>query len=144
MSNSCDPVDCGPQGFSVHGISQARILEWVIISFSRGSSPLRDQTQVSYIANRFFTAEPEKSMSLMVKNPSASTETEVSYPLGKILWRRKWQPTPVFLPVKSHGQRSLAGYSPWGSQRVRLNSSSSNNNKISQKEKGKHCMISPI
>ena len=32
----------------------------------------------------------------------------------KILWRRKWQPTPVFLPGKSHGQRSLAGYSPWG------------------------------
>ena len=33
--------------------------------------------------------------------------------LGKIAWRRKWQPTPVFLPGKSHGQRSLAGYSPW-------------------------------
>ena len=32
----------------------------------------------------------------------------------KIHWRRKWQPTPVFLPGKSHGQRSLAGYSPWG------------------------------
>ena len=31
-----------------------------------------------------------------------------------IPWRRKWQPTPVFLPGKSHGQRSLAGYSPWG------------------------------
>ena len=29
-------------------------------------------------------------------------------------WRRKWQPTPVFLPGKSHGQRSLAGYKPWG------------------------------
>ena len=29
-------------------------------------------------------------------------------------WRRKWQPTPVFLPGKSHGQRSLEGYSPWG------------------------------
>ena len=29
-------------------------------------------------------------------------------------WRRKWQPTPVFLPRESHGQRSLAGYSPWG------------------------------
>ena len=29
-------------------------------------------------------------------------------------WRRKWQPTPVFLPGESHGQRSLAGYSPWG------------------------------
>ena len=34
--------------------------------------------------------------------------------MGKIPWRRKWQPTPVFLPGKSHGQRSLAGYSPWG------------------------------
>jgi len=32
---------------------------------------------------------------------------------GKIPWRRKWQPTPVFLPGKSHEQRSLAGYSPW-------------------------------
>ena len=33
---------------------------------------------------------------------------------GKISWRRKWQPPPVFLPGKSHGQRSLVGYSPWG------------------------------
>ena len=37
---------------------------------------------------------------------------------GKIPWSRKWQPTPVFLPGKSHGQRSPAGYSPWG-RRVR-------------------------
>ena len=34
--------------------------------------------------------------------------------VGKILWRRKWQPTPVFLPGKLHGPRRLAGYSPWG------------------------------
>ena len=34
--------------------------------------------------------------------------------VGKIPWRRKWQPTPVLLPGKSHEQRSLAGYSPWG------------------------------
>ena len=34
--------------------------------------------------------------------------------VGKIHWRRKWQPTPVFLPAKSPAQRSLAGYSPWG------------------------------
>ena len=34
--------------------------------------------------------------------------------VGKIPWRRKWQATPVFLPGKSHGQRSLVGYSPWG------------------------------
>ena len=36
----------------------------------------------------------------------------------KIPWRRKWQPTPVFFPGKFHGQRSLAGYSPWGQKRV--------------------------
>ena len=34
--------------------------------------------------------------------------------VGKIPWRRKWQPSPVFLPGESHGQRSRAGYSPWG------------------------------
>ena len=34
--------------------------------------------------------------------------------VGKIPWRRAWQPTPVFLPGECHGQRSLAGYSPWG------------------------------
>ena len=37
----------------------------------------------------------------------------------KIPWRRKWLPMPVFLPGKSHGQRSLAGYSPWGHKRIR-------------------------
>jgi len=41
--------------------------------------------------------------------------------VGKIPWRRKWQPTPVFLLGKSHGQRTLAGYSPWGHKRVRHN-----------------------
>ena len=53
----CDPVDCGPPGSSVHGILQARILEWVAISFSRGSSQLRDWTQVSRIAGRRFNLE---------------------------------------------------------------------------------------
>ena len=43
----CNPVDCSPSGCSVHGIFQARILEWVAISFSRGSSRPRDQTCVS-------------------------------------------------------------------------------------------------
>ena len=38
---------------------------------------------------------------------------------GRITWRRKWQSTPVLLPGKSHGQRSLVGYSPMGSRRVR-------------------------
>ena len=50
----CDPVDCSPPGSSVHGILQARILKWVAISFFRGSSRLRDQTQVSHVAGRRF------------------------------------------------------------------------------------------
>ena len=51
----CDPVDCSLAGFSVHGIFQARVPEWVVISFSRGSSLPRDQTQVSHIVGRRFT-----------------------------------------------------------------------------------------
>ena len=49
MSNFCDTLNCSPPGFSVHGISQARVLGWVAISFSRGSSQPRDRTQVSCI-----------------------------------------------------------------------------------------------
>ena len=50
-----DPMDGSPPGSSVHGIFQARILEWVAMPFSRRSSQLRDQTRVSWIAGRFFT-----------------------------------------------------------------------------------------
>ena len=46
---------CNSMDYTVHGIVQARILEWVAIPFSRGSSQPRDQTQVSHIAGRFFT-----------------------------------------------------------------------------------------
>ena len=45
----CNPMDCSPPGSSVHGSLQARILEWVVISFSRGSSRPRDQTGISWI-----------------------------------------------------------------------------------------------
>ena len=51
----CDPLDCSPPGSSVHGFLKARILEWIAIPFSRESSRLRDGTQVSCIAARFFT-----------------------------------------------------------------------------------------
>ena len=47
--NLCSPMDCSPPGFSVHGILQARLLEWVTFSSSRGSSPSRDQTRVSFV-----------------------------------------------------------------------------------------------
>ena len=62
-------------------------------------------------------------MALVVKNPPANAGEKrdgaggwgVIHPwVGKIPWRRAWQPTPIFLPGESHGQRSLAGYSPKG------------------------------
>ena len=55
----CDPVDCSPQTPLVHEISQARILEWITISSSRGPSRARDRTRISQasrIAGRFFTS----------------------------------------------------------------------------------------
>ena len=51
----------------------------------------------------------------VVKNLPAHAGDVGSIPgLGKALGRREWQPTPLFLPGNSHGQRSLAGFSPWG------------------------------
>ena len=49
------PTLCDPMDYRVHGILQARILEWIAFPFSGGSSQTRDQTQVSCIAGRFFT-----------------------------------------------------------------------------------------
>ena len=49
----CNPMDCRPPGSSVHGISQARTLEWVAISFSRGSSQPRGQTHISCLSCRW-------------------------------------------------------------------------------------------
>ena len=57
-STLCEPIDCGPPGSSVHGILQVRILEWIAIPFSRGSSQPRNQTCVSCLlalAGGFFT-----------------------------------------------------------------------------------------
>ena len=55
-------------------------------------------------------------VALMVKNLPAMQEPQVRSLgwIGKIPWRKEWQPTPIFLPGEVHGQRSLAGYSPWG------------------------------
>ena len=49
-----------------------------------------------------------------VKRLPTMRETGFNPWVGKISWRRKWQPTPVFLPGKFHGQGSLVGYCPWG------------------------------
>ena len=70
----CNPMDCNLPGSSVHGILQARILESVAISFSRGSSQAMDRTQVSCIAGRLFTVW-------------ATREAIERIGCGKILWK---------------------------------------------------------
>ena len=136
-------MDCSPLGSSVHRIPQERILEWVAVSFSRGSSQPRIQVDslplshqgllrgktspaasrcypislLSFIA--YFRSERLLSKQILNASISLPLSPQCGRPglkpqVGKIPWRRKRQPAPVFLPGKSHGQRSLAGYSPWG------------------------------
>jgi len=65
----------------------------------------------------------------VVKEPTCQFRRRRFHPwVRKIPWRRKWQPTPVFLPGKSHGQRSLVGYSPWGCKKVGHNLAAAKNN----------------
>ena len=66
MSDSCNPMDCSLRGSSVYGILQARILVWVAISFSRGSSQPRDRTRISRAS----------LLAQLVKNRPASAETQ--------------------------------------------------------------------
>ena len=71
----CDPMDCSPPGSSVHGILQARIMEWVAMPSSRGSSQLRDQTHVFYVSCTGRQAgslplAPRKSETKTKRNPS--------------------------------------------------------------------------
>ena len=130
----CDPMDCSPLGSSLHGISQARILERIAISFSTGSShPGIEPTSLA-LAGGFFTTEPP---GLLIQLFCLfSTSSHEGFPDGSVVestcqcrrcggcrfnpcvreiaWRRKWQPTPVLLPEKSHKQRSLEYYSSWG------------------------------
>ena len=77
----CDPMDYSLPGSSVHGIFQARILEWVTISFSRRSSPPRDWTWVSQIVGRPFTIWATRASLIvqLLKNLPAIHETPVQF-----------------------------------------------------------------
>ena len=70
VAQSCptlrDPMDCSLPGSSVYGIFQARVLEWIAISFSKGSSQPRDRTQVSHIVDRCFTVRATREVQEML------------------------------------------------------------------------------
>ena len=85
----CNPVDCSLPGFSVHGILQARILEWVTISFSRGSSRPGDLPDLGLkpeslaLVGTFFTTEPPGKPSLW----NSSIEMLTLFPTEKRIFR---------------------------------------------------------
>ena len=122
VAQSCptlsNPMDCSLPGSSVHGIFQARVLEWGAIAFSVFTT----RTIYIYIYIHLkSTVRLASQVALVVKNPPANSgdvRDVVSIWVGKIPLGRAWQPTPVFLPGISHGQRSLVGYSSQESQRV--------------------------
>ena len=106
-------MDCGPPGSSVYKIFQARILEWVAISFSRslpdlGINPTSPALQVDSLP-----AEPWHSSKESACQCRRCKRFGFDPWVGKIPWRRQWQDTSVFLLGKSHRQRILVGHSPW-------------------------------
>ena len=96
MSNSLWPMDCSPPGSPVHGISQARILRWVAISFSKGSSQPRDQTHISCIG-RQIPLSHQGSPNQKVKFGKASrTEKDQSseFHHSTVTMGLKWEENP--------------------------------------------------
>ena len=107
----CDPMDCHPPGSSVHGISQASILEWIAIPFFRGSSHPRNQSQVSCVAGRFFIwATREAQIQSPIPLPCSSTRetsahTSLSFSRqGTARVSALWSSLPPSSPVVAGAQ----------------------------------------
>ena len=95
----CDPKDCSPQGASIHGIFQARILEWVAISFSRGSSWLRDWTCVSCIFPTLSSVQLLSCVQLFATPWTVSHQAPLSVGFSRQeYWNGKPFPSPGNLP----------------------------------------------
>ena len=101
----CDPMDCSPPGSSVHGILQARILEWIAIPFSRGSSWPYDQTWVYCVASRFFTIWATRKTWILTGCPTNLTQFWHYLPWESVrshmlrAQSHKTVPTPLQLPI---------------------------------------------
>ena len=117
----CDPVDCSPPGSSVHGILQEGILEWVAISFSRGSSQPRDRTRVSCIAGRCFilwaTRKAPGLLSSNVNFPGYASPWSPRFWswwyvlncsfMSNTLWSHGLEPTRLLCPWNSLGKNTV-------------------------------------
>ena len=113
MSTLCDPMNYSLPGSSVHGLLQTKILEWVAIPFSRGSSRPKDWTWVSCITDRFFTIwATRKSFScvrLFVTPWTIACQAPLSMDFSRQeCWSVKPFSSPAFLPNPGNESRSSA------------------------------------
>ena len=143
-------MDCSPPGSSVHGILQAGILEWVAISFCKAIFPTQGSNLGLLCCRRILYGLSHQgshnSYNVLIgptvlwrggvllgysvlRNPSVKCRRPGFSPwIRKIPCRRKWQPTPASLPEKSHRQRRLVGYSPWGHKESDMTEQLNNSN----------------
>ena len=110
---TCGPLH-GPLGVLVTW--RQAFLKWVVRKRDRQRTPVPSMAAPSFIIYSQSNILPLSiPMLQQVENtPTNARNTASIHQSGKIPWRGKWQPTPVFLPGKSHGQRSPVDYSPWG------------------------------
>ena len=141
------PMDCSLPGSSAHGISQARKLEWVAISYSGDlPDPGIEPASPAWLADSLPLSYEIVIITIILEMKKIRREASSKIPVfTSIIWggaigtqltwlgalhhhyytvsfkgaysvhqRRQWHPTPVLLPGKSHGRRSLVGCSPWG------------------------------
>ena len=102
----CDPMDCSLPGSSVHGIFQAIVLEWIAISFSRGSSRPRDRTQVSRTVDRRFTVWATKE-----EDGSKTERGPRELPSPSTTWGCMWRGQSTTQEVGPHQKLNLPA--PW-------------------------------
>ena len=135
----CNPMDHGPPGSPVHGILQARMLEWAAISFSRGvfltqglnssllyfqgdSLPLSHQGSPSAHSSIQFShsvmSDSLQPRGLQYARPPCPSPTPRVYSNSYPLRRGQWQPSPVLLPGKSPWMQEPGGLQSTGSHRV--------------------------
>ena len=95
-SESCSlcPTVCNPMDYTVHGILQARILEWVVIPFSRGSTQSRDRTQDSHIAGGFFTSWTTREAQEYWIFPSQESNQDLLH-CRQVLYQLSYQGSPI-------------------------------------------------
>ena len=121
LQYSCleNPIDRGDWWTTVHRVEKSRTC-WSDLAYTWFSGQTTKnicKIQLLSLKNDLVRSEVSPGVS-MVKNGAANKRHSFNLWFGKISWRGKWQPSPVFLSGKSHGQRNLAGCSPGGCKGV--------------------------